>query len=75
MALTLKPMHRTVSIDFGVVMSGSITCILDGGDRVTIYPGDVIIQRGTIHAWLNESNEWARIYFVVQREVYIPTCA
>lgn len=57
-----------MSIDYGIVMSGDITCIFDDGKRVVMHPGDVIIQRGTLHAWLNETTEWTRMYFVLLRE-------
>ena len=66
----LQPFHRTVSIDYGVVMSGNITCIFDDGKRVVMKPGDVIVQRGTIHGWLNETTEWTRMYFVIIGEWY-----
>lgn len=38
---------------------------LDDGERITLNEGDTIVQRGTMHAWRNETTEWARIYFVV----------
>jgi quercetin dioxygenase-like cupin family protein len=58
-------MHRTVSIDYAIVMNGSLVCELDNGERVTLNEGDTLIQRGTTHSWRNESTEWARIYFVL----------
>ncbi|CAD6588334.1 MAG: hypothetical protein CYPHOPRED_004339 [Cyphobasidiales sp. Tagirdzhanova-0007] len=54
-------MHRTISLDFGIVMNGKISCILDDGAIRDLNPGD----RGTIHAWRNSSESWARIYFVL----------
>lgn len=48
-------MHRTDTVDLGVVISGSITLMLDDAD-VTLSEGDVIVQRGTIHAWENRSD-------------------
>ncbi|KIP06580.1 hypothetical protein PHLGIDRAFT_106848 [Phlebiopsis gigantea 11061_1 CR5-6] len=57
--------HRTVTIDYGIVHSGKITCILDDGERVYLNAGDVILQRGTIHKWANETDEWTRMYFVM----------
>lgn len=60
-------MHRTVSLDYGVLLEGSIECILDSGERRTMKRGDVCIQRGTMHAWRNPSDtEWARMMFVLQ---------
>ena len=44
-------MHTTDSIDYGVVMSGSITLELDDGASVVLNAGDVYVQNGTRHAW------------------------
>jgi len=57
--------HRTVSLDYGIVVKGTLTLILDEGERVILGEGDVIIQRGTIHEWINEGDEWMRAFFVV----------
>ncbi|KAJ7020229.1 hypothetical protein C8F04DRAFT_974546 [Mycena alexandri] len=62
---TVSPVHRTVSLDYGIVAKGSMVLELDDGERITLNEGDAIVQRGTMHAWRNESTEWARIYFVV----------
>ncbi|KAJ6620145.1 cupin 2 conserved barrel domain protein [Mycena sp. CBHHK59/15] len=63
---TVSPIHGTVSLDYGVGAKGSIELELIDGERVTLNEGDVIVQRGTMHAWRNKSStEWARIYFVV----------
>lgn len=60
------PMHRTLSLDYAVVLSGEIVCVLDGGEEKTIAQGEVIIQRGTNHQWINRSKtEVARILFVM----------
>lgn len=53
----VSPMHRTLSIDYAVVLSGALELILDGGERVTLRPGDAAIQRGTNHAWRNPSRD------------------
>lgn len=45
-------MHRTDSVDFGIIISGSLTLLLDEED-VMLNAGDVVIQRGTNHAWEN----------------------
>jgi len=60
-----SPFHRTISIDYGIVAKGSLVLELDDGKHVTMNEGDVVAQRGTIHSWKNETNEWARIYFIV----------
>jgi mannose-6-phosphate isomerase-like protein (cupin superfamily) len=57
-------MHRTRSIDFIVVMSGEITMLLDDSE-VHLKAGDTLIQRGTIHAWVNRGKEVCRIAVVL----------
>lgn len=63
---TTAPMHRTSSLDYGIVMSGSIELVLDDDARTLIEAGGIIIQRGTIHAWHNPSADViARVAFVL----------
>ena len=57
--------HRTQSIDFAVVLSGTITMELDDGVSVDLRGGDVLVQRGTIHNWVNRGPETCRIAFVL----------
>ncbi|KAK7064948.1 cupin-2 domain-containing protein [Favolaschia claudopus] len=57
--------HRTVTIDYGLVFRGSIVLELDDGQKVTLNEGDSVVQRGTMHTWRNESKEWTRMYFVM----------
>jgi quercetin dioxygenase-like cupin family protein len=57
--------HRTDSLDYAVVLSGSIEMELDDGARVTLRQGDVLVQRGTIHNWINPGTEPCRIAFVL----------
>jgi len=57
-------MHRTETIDYGIVLEGEITLILDVGETVC-QAGDVIIQRGTNHGWANRSDSNCRIAFVL----------
>ena len=45
--------HRTDSIDYAVVMSGEIDMVLDDGVTVHLKAGDVLVQRGTVHNWIN----------------------
>ncbi|KAI1618408.1 hypothetical protein EDD37DRAFT_606346 [Exophiala viscosa] len=60
-------MHRTKSLDYGIVVEGEIECHLDSGEVKTMKRGDVAVQRGTMHAWKNASKtEWARMVFVLQ---------
>ncbi|KAF2471572.1 uncharacterized protein BDR25DRAFT_367270 [Lindgomyces ingoldianus] len=48
-------MHRTVSIDFSICVLGVVKMELDGGEMLTLNPGDHVIQRGTLHKWHNGS--------------------
>ncbi|KAK4443638.1 hypothetical protein QBC34DRAFT_443191 [Podospora aff. communis PSN243] len=60
-------MHRTVSLDYGVVLEGEVELSLDSGDKRVLRRGDICIQRATMHAWRNASEtEWARLLFVLQ---------
>ncbi|KAJ7277488.1 hypothetical protein C8J57DRAFT_1309397 [Mycena rebaudengoi] len=65
-----SPMHRTVTFDFVVVISGSIQLTLDSGEERVMKQGDVILQKGTNHAWKNpHPTEWTRIYAVLTNSV------
>ena len=57
-------MHRTDSVDYAVILSGSITMLLDD-DEVQLKTGDVLIQRGTNHAWSNRGTEPCVIAFTL----------
>ena len=55
--------HRTDSIDYAVVMSGEIDMELDDGVTVHLKTGDLLVQRGTIHNWVNNGTEPCIIAF------------
>ena len=57
-------MHRTDSIDYVIVLEGEIEMDMDDS-TVTMKAGDVMIQRGTNHAWANRSQARARLAFVL----------
>jgi uncharacterized cupin superfamily protein len=57
-------MHRTRSVDYAVVMEGEIDMILDDGE-VHLAAGDVLVQQGTDHAWVNRGAHPCRIAFVL----------
>jgi mannose-6-phosphate isomerase-like protein (cupin superfamily) len=57
-------MHRTESVDYGVVLDGELTLILDDSE-VQLRQGSVVIQRGTNHAWANRSDRPCRMLFVL----------
>ncbi|GAB1744807.1 hypothetical protein NU219Hw_g2728t1 [Hortaea werneckii] len=60
-------MHRTQSVDYGIVLEGSIVSVLDSGEEQEMKRGDVMVQRATMHAWKNPSRtEWARMIFCLQ---------
>jgi quercetin dioxygenase-like cupin family protein len=56
--------HRTDSIDYAVVMSGEIDMELDG-TSVHLKAGDVLVQRGTIHNWVNKGTAPCVIAFTL----------
>jgi mannose-6-phosphate isomerase-like protein (cupin superfamily) len=55
-------MHRTRTLDYVVVIEGEIVLVLDDSE-VTLRPGEVVVQRGTDHAWENRSSAPARMAF------------
>jgi hypothetical protein len=57
-------MHQTRSVDYAFVMSGEIWAVLDEAE-VRMGPGDVLIQRGTNHAWSNRSDRPCLMGFVL----------
>lgn len=61
-----SPFHRSSSIDYGIVLSGTVELELDDGAIKTAHAGDIIVQRGTIHLWRNPStSDVCRIAFVL----------
>jgi quercetin dioxygenase-like cupin family protein len=56
--------HRSKSVDYALVLSGEIDMLLDDSE-VHLKAGDVLIQQGTNHAWVNNSQEPCRIAFVL----------
>jgi quercetin dioxygenase-like cupin family protein len=57
--------HRTDSIDYAVVISGEIDMELDAGKSVHLKAGDVLVQRGTIHNWVNKGSAPCVIAFTL----------
>jgi len=60
-----SPMHRTQTLDYGVVLEGTIQLELDDGATRAIGVGDIVVQRGTVHAWENVSGKPCRIAFIL----------
>jgi mannose-6-phosphate isomerase-like protein (cupin superfamily) len=57
-------MHRTETIDYGIVLEGEIVLIMDEGET-TVRAGDIVVQRGTNHGWANRSDRNCRIAFIL----------
>lgn len=59
-----KLMHRTETLDYGIVTEGEVWLVLDT-QEVHLKRGDVVVQRGTNHAWSNRTEEMARMVFIL----------
>lgn len=59
------PMHRTRTVDYGIVLEGEVDLELDDGSVIRMTAGDVVVQRGTAHAWYNRSSRTVRMFFVL----------
>ena len=57
-------MHRTDTVDYAILLEGEIWAIMDDGETL-MRAGDILVQRGTNHAWANRSEKNARICFVL----------
>ncbi len=57
-------MHVTDTVDYAIVLEGELVAVMDK-DETTMRAGDVLIQRGTNHAWANRSGKNARIAFIL----------
>lgn len=57
-------MHRTETVDYGIVLDGEVVLVMDEGETVC-RAGDIIVQRGTNHGWANRSDRNCRIAFIL----------
>jgi hypothetical protein len=57
-------MHKTLTVDYAILLQGELYAVMDEGETL-MRAGDVLIQRGTNHAWANRSGQMARICFVL----------
>jgi len=57
-------MHRTETVDYAIVLEGEIWAVMDEGETL-LRAGDILVQRGTNHAWANRSSKTARIAFIL----------
>ncbi len=64
-------MHRTRTIDYGIVVEGEMVLILSDSE-VDLRPGDIVVQRATDHAWENRSDRDARMVFVLIDAAFDP---
>src|SRR5882762_9053497 len=60
----IGPMHRTETIDYVIVLSGEIEMEMEDS-TIKLKAGDVLVQRGTNHAWVNRGTEPARVAFIL----------
>lgn len=67
-------MHKTETIDYGIVLEGEIFLIMDEGETLC-KTGDIIIQRGTNHGWANRSDKNCRIAFILIDGKFSPELA
>lgn len=57
-------MHRTATVDYAIVLSGEIWAVMDEGETL-LRAGDVLVQRGTNHAWSNRTDAPCRVAFIL----------
>jgi naringenin degradation protein FdeH len=60
----IGPMHRTETIDYVIVLAGELEMQMDDS-TVKLKAGDVLVQRGTHHAWINRGARTARVAFIL----------
>jgi quercetin dioxygenase-like cupin family protein len=65
----VSPAHRTQSVDYGIVLDGEVVLVLDDSETV-LGPGDIVVQRGTVHRWENRTERTARMAFVLVDGVF-----
>jgi quercetin dioxygenase-like cupin family protein len=65
---TRSPMHRTVTMDWVVILEGEVELVLDGGERRRLRVGDSVVMRGSMHQWVNCSGDggWVRMVAFAQ---------
>jgi quercetin dioxygenase-like cupin family protein len=61
----VSPMHRTETVDVGIVLEGETWLLLDDGSETLVRAGDAVVQRGTKHAWANRSDRPVRMVFAM----------
>ena len=59
------PIHAQDSLDYIVILEGTVDLVLDTGERVTMREDDVLVQAGNLHSWVNETEATVRLLVVV----------
>jgi quercetin dioxygenase-like cupin family protein len=67
----VSPVHRTQSVDYGIVLDGEVVLVLDDSETV-LRAGDIAVQRGTSHRWENRSGATARVAFILVDAAFSP---
>jgi len=67
----VSPVHRTQSVDYGIVLDGEVVLVLDDSETA-LSPGDVVVQRGTAHRWENRTERTARMAFILIDGAFTP---
>jgi len=57
--------HRTETVDYAILLSGEIDMELENDEVVHLKAGDVVVQRGTIHTWVNKGSAPAVFAFIL----------
>jgi quercetin dioxygenase-like cupin family protein len=57
--------HQTATIDYSIVLQGTVTLEVDDGAEVELPTGSLVVQRGTRHAWHNYGSETAALAYVI----------
>jgi quercetin dioxygenase-like cupin family protein len=60
-----KFMHRTETVDYAILLKGECDLEFDSGEVAHMKPGDICVQRGTMHAWVNTGSEPAVFAFIL----------
>ena len=58
-------MHRTETVDYAILLSGECDLEMDDGVTVHLRQGDVVVQRGTMHAWVNTGTQPCVFAFIL----------
>ena len=64
-------MHRTRTMDYGIVLEGEVYLVMEDSET-RLQPGDIVVQRGTNHAWDNRSEAPARMAFILLDAEFAP---